>query len=399
MNGTGNPIAPAPEQQPSRITRFLWWLSTAEADLLKDCTVDANRHRIVGTTVLATWAFATLAWLYFFTTVTPSLPLAIFMGLFMGGIILTIDRALIKGINRNSKNKWLSLLLRGALAAAIGIFMAQPALLFMFRKEVALQVSLDNEGRKMQKRQELDSLFSQRKNELLQEKSKLQQQAAALQDAVDGARQNYLSEADGSGGTGRVGLKAIALAKKAEYERLYTAYTALQQAQQPQLANVDTALAEIESTIKKEEAAFATLLNNGFLTQAEALNRLIQSSIALKMRYWLLTVILLLIELMPVLSKLLLPSGTYEHRASLREAMEKELATGAIQKEQQLLEMYNEQAFAHNSNSIHNFFSSTDAHRKEKQQAFNTQWQQGQHSFTSLWQQVKNNVLSRMEGS
>jgi hypothetical protein len=50
-----------------------------------------------------TWAFATLAWTYFFSTVISSLPIAALLRFFMGGMILTIDRALIKGISRPIK--------------------------------------------------------------------------------------------------------------------------------------------------------------------------------------------------------------------------------------------------------------------------------------------------------
>src|SRR3954451_4034328 len=88
------------ENYTGQFTEFLWWLSTAEKELLVDCVVDRNRFRIIGMTVLATWAFATLAWTYFFTTVTGNTWLALPLGLFMGFIILTIDRALIKGINK-----------------------------------------------------------------------------------------------------------------------------------------------------------------------------------------------------------------------------------------------------------------------------------------------------------
>ena len=49
--------------------------------------------------------------------------------------------------------------------------MAQPAVLYMFDKEIKMQTSLDNEKRKMVKRQELDSLYSNRKNELLAQKA------------------------------------------------------------------------------------------------------------------------------------------------------------------------------------------------------------------------------------
>jgi hypothetical protein len=43
---------------PSQFTCFLWWLSTAEKELLIDSVIDRNRYRIIGMTVLATWVFA-----------------------------------------------------------------------------------------------------------------------------------------------------------------------------------------------------------------------------------------------------------------------------------------------------------------------------------------------------
>jgi len=55
--------------EPSQFSEFLWWLSTAEKELLVDSVVDRNRFKIVGMTVLTTWLFATLAWTYFFSTI------------------------------------------------------------------------------------------------------------------------------------------------------------------------------------------------------------------------------------------------------------------------------------------------------------------------------------------
>ena len=66
---------------PTQFTEFLWWLSTAEKEILVDSVVDRNRYRIIGMTVLATWAFATFAWTYFFSTIVGSLLLAIGLGL------------------------------------------------------------------------------------------------------------------------------------------------------------------------------------------------------------------------------------------------------------------------------------------------------------------------------
>ena len=141
---------------PSLFTEFLWWLSTAEKEILIDAEIDRNRYKIIGMSVLATWLFATLAWAYFFSIVVSSFTISIFLGFFMCFIILTIARTLIKGITKTNKHKFLPLLFRGLMALTIGFFMAQPAILYMFNKEIKLQTSLDNEQKKISKRHELE---------------------------------------------------------------------------------------------------------------------------------------------------------------------------------------------------------------------------------------------------
>ena len=383
---------------PTRFTAFLWWLSTAEKELLKDAVVDRNRHKIIGMTVLATWAFATLAWTYFFNTVATTTWLAIPLGFFMGFIILTIDRALIKGINKFSKNKIVPLLFRGLLAITIGTFMAQPALLYMFKKEIRLQTSLDNEKKKLLKSQELNDFYKPRKAALTTEKENLQKEAATKYADVAKARENFLAETDGSGGTGKVGVKAVALAKKNEYQKLDGEYQQFLSTQQPKLTAVENELTTIEETIKKEEAAFTEYFNDGFLTQIEALNNLIKTNPALQFRYYLLVIILLLIELMPVIAKTILPSGTYDERALLRESMEKEITQSNITKEQELKELYNSLAHQNDKEAITNFFDFTKEDRNQKIKSFSKEWKEGtSQSFDGLWETMKKNILTRQE--
>src|SRR6478672_9385203 len=164
------PLSQRENYEPSQFTEFLWWLSTAEKEILIDSVVDRNRYRIIGMSVMATWIFATLAWTYFFSTMIASTVMSVALGLFMGFIILTIDRALIKGITKFNKRKFGPLLFRALLAITIGTFMAQPAVLYMFDKEIKLQTSLDNEKKKLAKRQELDQLFKNQKDELIHQK-------------------------------------------------------------------------------------------------------------------------------------------------------------------------------------------------------------------------------------
>ena len=383
---------------PARFTEFLWWLSTAEKELLADAVVDRNRHKIIGMTVLATWAFATLAWTYFFSTVATTIWLAIPLGFFMGFIILTIDRALIKGINKFSKNKLMPLLFRGLLATTIGVFMAQPALLYMFKKEIRLQTSLDNEKRKAIKSQEINDFFKTRKAGLLTEKQSLQKEIDEKYADVAKARENFLAETDGTGGTGKIGVAAVALAKKNEYQKLDGEYQQLLNTQQPKITATETELKTIDDTIKKEEAAFTQYFNDGFLTQIEALNNLIKTNPALQFRYYLLVIILLLIELMPVIAKTILPSGTYDEKAMLREMMEKEIVQSNISKEKQLKELYNSLAHQNDAETITDFFVLTKEDRKQKIKSFSNKWKEGtDQTFDGFWETMKKDILTRQE--
>ncbi|MBC7867871.1 MAG: DUF4407 domain-containing protein, partial [Gloeobacteraceae cyanobacterium ES-bin-316] len=377
---------------------FLWWLSTAEKEILIDSVVDRNRYRIIGMTVLATWLFATFTWTYFFYTIVTSLVAAILLGIFMGFIILTIDRALIKGITKFNKRKFTPLLFRGLMAITIGTFMAQPAVLYMFDKEIKLQTSLDNEKKKMTKRQELDNLYKTQKQEIIQKRDGAKKEIAAKYDVVDAARNNFLSETDGSGGTGKVGIKDIAIAKRNEYQKLDEEYQRMLKSEQPKIDSAEAGLKDINDKIKTEEANFTNYLNNGFLTRIEALSNLLKNNPALQFRYYLIVFILMLIELMPVIAKTLLPSGSYDEKVMLREELEIEIANSNIKKEQLLKEWYNQLAFENDKASITAFFSLTKEDREEKMKLFSTKWKEENHqTFDGLWEKMKREILTKQE--
>ncbi len=379
-------------------TKFLWWLSTAEKELLSDCVIDRNRYSIIGMTVMATWLFATLAWTYFFSTVVSNIYTCFALGIFMGGIILTIDRALIKGINKFNKNKITPLLFRGVLALTIGMFMAQPALLYLFDKEIHLQISLDNEQKKKDKLQQQQAVYSITKKDLLDKKTNLQKQLDDKYKEVAVARNNFIAETDGTGGSKKIGLKDIAQAKQKEYLKLDGEYQQMSAALLPQIKSIDNSLNSIESTVQNEQQSFNTLLNDGFLTRSEALNNLLKTNTALQFRYYLLVVILLLIELMPVIAKTILPAGTYDEKVHLREKMEKEIVQKNMVHEQQLKEMYNQLAFEQDTNFIKNFFTHSDKERHEKMRTQMNNWKENDdQSFDTMWNGIKKDMLTKQE--
>ncbi|HQR01899.1 MAG TPA: DUF4407 domain-containing protein [Ferruginibacter sp.] len=392
------PVSQREAYVPSQFTEFLWWLATAEKEILVDSVIDRNRYRIIGMTVLATWLFASFTWTYFFSTIMSSLLLAIALGLFMGFVILTIDRALIKGITRFNKRKLAPLLFRGLLALTIGTFMAQPAVLYMFDKEIQLQASLDNEKKKQTKLQELDLLYKGQREALSRQNETIKNELADKYDAVSKARENFLAETDGSGGTGKIGIKDIAIAKRNEYQKLDGEYQNMLKESKPKLDSNDAALKAIDTQIRAGQENFTTYLNTGFLTRVEALNNLVSGNDALAFRYYLIVFILMLIELMPVIAKTILPSGSYDEKAMLREEMEIEIAHGNTRKEKELKELYNQLAFENDKEAITAFFNLSKDDRYEKMKAFSKKWKEENHqTYDGLWEKMKKEILTKQE--
>ncbi|SJZ96217.1 DUF4407 domain-containing protein [Sediminibacterium ginsengisoli] len=394
MQENNTPVPGGYRYAPTPATRFLWWLSTAEADLLRDCSIDRGRYAIIGMNVLATWLFATLAWTYFFSTVTPYLMVAILLGILMGGIVLSIDRTLIRGISRSSGRKAVPVLFRLLLALVIGLFMAQPALLYLFNKEIKVQVSLDNEIRRKEKLAGLDSLYQPAVTSLNLQKQNLQAELTARYREVAAARENFIAETDGTGGSGKVGMKDIAQAKQREYQKLDEAYRQLGNNLQPQLQRADSNLQVLSQRKIQEQAAFDQLLNDGFITRIEALQHLVSNNTAVAYRYYLLVALLMLIELMPVIAKLVLPEGSYEEKLKLREQLEKELQETRHAGEMATGKSYIEKAGEHDRQLLAAFFAATDPVRQQALQQKIKAWQESGQPFKSLYEELKKELAT-----
>jgi hypothetical protein len=180
----------------------------------------------------------------------------------------------------------------------------------------------------------LDSLYAGQKKEWHHEQSSLQQQLQNSYNDMLMAQRNYLAETDGTGGSGKVGISVIALAKRNEYERQGQLYQQQVALIQPKIDTLENRLLQIEAAKQQAENQFASLLNNGFLTRIEAMQNLVSANRAVAFRYYLIVILLMLIELMPVIVKSLLPSGPYENKVRLTEEAELELAM--VAKEEQL---------------------------------------------------------------
>ena len=102
----------------------------------------------------------------------------------------------------------------------------------------------------------------------------------------------------------------------------------------------------------------------------------------------------MLIELMPVIAKTILPSGSYDEKVKLREEMEIEIANSNIRKEQKLKELYNQMAFEQDSGFMQQFFADAKEERNKKMRDKLQRWKKNEdQSFDSVWTDLKKNFL------
>ncbi|PZP51424.1 MAG: hypothetical protein DI598_03230 [Pseudopedobacter saltans] len=313
----------ASQNEPSPWTKFLWWLSAVDADVMKECGTDRFRYTIIGYTVLATWIFATLSWGYFFSTLFEDAAIVVPAALFFGFVILSIDRGLIAGLNNGGRNKWLFVVLRLSLAMTIGFFLSQPIVLMLFQKDVDSHLPVIKEKKIQaytnQVRAENAISIEQAKTEV----DRLRNLQTSKEQHVLDLKNDYIKETDGTGGSGKVGEYTVAKVKKSAYLQAQDELTTWKRETQSQL---DSALAKqkkVDQSIQDQIDTFSKGLNDGFLTRVETLDDLMVVHPPVKYRYRLVIMLIMLIELMPLLTKLMMASGLYEERMQLESERKK----------------------------------------------------------------------------
>lgn len=383
---------------PDGMTRFLWWLAAADADILKDCRTEKERYRIIGISVLVTWMFATLAWGYFFSTVVNDDMIVVGLALFFGFAILSVDRTLIAAMSRTNGNiKVMPVIFRLVLAVTIGLFISQPVVLMLFKKDIDAQLELSKQSKLDAYRAQLVKLNAGQMATLQQSLDQGKQQLAQKAAEMKVYKDSYIKETDGTGGSGRIGESDIARVKKSAYLKSEEELQTMQRAWEPQQQQLQAQIARMHSVDSTKEVVYLGTLTNGFLAQVEALQELTETHPPVKQRYRLIVFIITLIEVMPLLSKILMPKGEYDERIAAATANGVSAAELETQTGKALQEHYQAAALAADKETVDHLFESTRDIRKEEAETLVRDWRQRENrQYHQLWQQAKKLLLGRI---
>jgi len=320
---------------------FLWWCSGAYQGLLKDCPSEQTKYAGLGGVLLATFVLAALSAGYAIYSVFADPVWAVAFALVWGAIIFNFDRFLVSTMRKygvsQRKQVWMAAP-RIALALLIGFTIARPLELKIFEKEVDVQMAANRH----QKLLANDSLVqAENRTTLLaaqQERDRLSARKGALEDTLHRLQQDYIREADGTGGSQQRGIDKLTRLKQQAYESARRQYgpEMLQLEQQIHYQDSLIAGANAGRELRNRQYEEQVKADVGFLERNKALSDLSAHEPSVFWTSLLLSLLIILIETGPILSKLIMNSGPYDLALASLELRQMAAAEDEMREDKQL---------------------------------------------------------------
>jgi hypothetical protein len=297
--------------------KFLWWCAGAHQDLLKQFPSEHAKYSGLGGVLLATFVLASISSGYAVYTVFGNWLWTIGFAVIWGLIIFNFDRFLVStmrkyGISKR-KQLWMAMP-RLALALLIGFTIARPLELKIFEKEINVKMT-ENLHKKIQRN---DSLLVLENNNVMNtataERQRLTDRKLAIENDLQNLQSSYVQEADGTGGSRQRGIENLTRMKMDAYAKAKDQLAPEQLELEKNIAAQDNILANAKVNLeqKRKEYEASTMANMGFLERNKALSDLSGEESSVFWSCLLVSLLIILIEIGPVLSKLIMPIGPYD---------------------------------------------------------------------------------------
>jgi hypothetical protein len=322
-------------------SHFLWWCAGAHQQLLKDYPSEHTKYAGLGGVILATFALASLSAGYAIYSVFNNWLWALAFAVLWGLIIFNFDRFLVSTMRKYGvsirKQLWMAMP-RIVLALLIGITIARPLELKIFEKEVDVKVA-ENMHKKVLMN---DSLLQLENKIVLQnaerERSALMNRKLSVEDTLHRLQRSYVEEADGTGGSLHRGIDKLTRLKQDAYTTALNQFSPELRSIADKINYQDSILnnskANSDAKHKQYEAEVATKV--GFLEKNKALSDLSSQEPSVFWAELFISLLIILIEIGPVLSKLIMSVGPYDVALAKTELMQMAASENEMRRDKQM---------------------------------------------------------------
>jgi hypothetical protein len=308
------------------IHNFFIYCAGSNFSLIRKSPSEIAKHVGIGGVIFFTGLLAALSSGYAFYTIFDSKIFATIFGLIWGLMIFNLDRFIVASM-RKSGGMWRQFFMalpRILLAAVLGIVISKPLELKIFEKEIDKQLNVIINRNKAKLQKEIKSRYDEQGQYYNKERDSIYSTEKRMIGELNQATLDLEKEIVGTSTettTGKKGYGSNAK-RKEEIKKLK------QMAYDNFIRENKTKLDSLDLKVKNENEQFEQELKNtdpledrynGFAARMQALQELGNEYKILGIASLFISLLFILIEMSPVLVKLIMPKGPYDHLLELHE--------------------------------------------------------------------------------
>lgn len=313
------------------LQRFFIFCSGADTEILKTCSNgEQNKYAGIGATVFFTAVMAFIASGYALYTVFDNIYTSIFFGLIWGLLIFNLDRYIVSTIKKrdNFKNELLQAAPRIVLAIIIAVVISKPLEMKIFEKEINQVLLEEKNSMTLNNKEQLALQYTPKIQSLNQDIANLKGEIATKEAETNALYDTYISEAEGTAGTGLLGKGPVYKEKRDKHDAALAELNSLKETNATKIEGIEAQIAALETDYNSAVTNSQPIIDgfDGLMARINALGKLPWFP------SFFIFLLFLAIETAPIIAKLLAPKGEYDFKFEEQESV---VATWVTQKVEQ----------------------------------------------------------------
>lgn len=300
------------------LKQFFILCSGVDKDIVNSCANgEQNKYAGIGATVFFTAVMAFIASGYALYTVFDNVYMAVAFGFVWGLLIFNLDRFIVSTIKKRDsfRKEFLQATPRIILAMIIAIVISKPLEIKIFEKEINTVLLKEKNEMAMNNKKQVSNYYKTDVEKNTAEIDSLKSTIKTKEKEVADLYNSYITEAEGTAGTKKMGKGPIYKEKRAAYDLAAKQLDSLKIANAKIIAEKEDRAKQLQADTDKKVAETQPIIDgfDGLMARINALNKLpfIPS--------FFIMLLFLAIETAPVIAKLLSPKGEYDFKLEDKE--------------------------------------------------------------------------------
>lgn len=295
------------------LKRFFILCSGVDKDIVNGCSNgEQNKYAGIGATVFFTAIMAFIASSYALFTVFDNIYTAIFFGLVWGLLIFNLDRFIVSTIKKRDSflDEFIQATPRIALAIIIAIVISKPLEIKIFQKEIETVLLKEKNDMAMANKNQVSNYFKTDVDKNKAEIDSLKSSITKKEKEVADLYNSYITEAEGTAGTKKMGKGPIYKEKRSAYDLVSKQLDSLKSTSATKIKEKEEKGKTLQADLNKKVTETQPIIDgfDGLMARINALNKLPSlPSIFIMLLF-------LAIETSPIIAKLLSPKGEYDFK-------------------------------------------------------------------------------------